>query len=87
MQGADKNGPTAVLKSASKIDHLRTGGTLLNMRFAPDFFDEESGKLLNSHLVSRGVELIAAASDVEFVGEKELEGVSVSGKEISAYAE
>lgn len=41
VQGADKNGPTAVLKSASKIDHLRTGGTLLNQKFAPSFFDYE----------------------------------------------
>jgi len=34
-QGADRKGPTAVLKSAACIDHARTGGTLLNMRFAP----------------------------------------------------
>ncbi|TSA25576.1 MAG: glycyl radical protein [Bacteroidetes bacterium] len=41
VQGADTNGPTAVLKSASKIDHLRTGGTLLNQKFSPEFFDGE----------------------------------------------
>jgi trans-4-hydroxy-L-proline dehydratase len=35
VQGADRQGPTAVLKSASKIDHLRTGGTLLNQKFTP----------------------------------------------------
>jgi formate C-acetyltransferase len=34
-QGADTNGPTAVLRSASKMDHLRTGGTLLNQKFSP----------------------------------------------------
>jgi formate C-acetyltransferase len=34
-QGVDRKGPTAVLKSASKIDHARTGGTLLNMKFSP----------------------------------------------------
>ncbi|OQX97097.1 MAG: formate C-acetyltransferase/glycerol dehydratase family glycyl radical enzyme [Bacteroidetes bacterium 4572_117] len=47
VQGADKQGPTAVLKSAAKIDHIRTGGTLLNQRFAPDFFEGEEaiGKL------------------------------------------
>jgi len=47
VQGADKLGPTAVLKSAAKIDHIRTGGTLLNQRFAPSFFedDEAIGKL------------------------------------------
>lgn len=39
VQGADTQGPTAVIKSASKIDHLRTGGTLLNQKFAPSFFD------------------------------------------------
>jgi formate C-acetyltransferase len=41
VQGADKKGPTAVLKSASKIDHLRTGGTLLNQKFTPSFFENE----------------------------------------------
>ena len=39
VQGADCNGPTAVIKSAAKIDHLRTGGTLLNQKFTPSFFD------------------------------------------------
>jgi formate C-acetyltransferase len=34
-KGADRNGPTAVIKSASKMDHLRTGGTLLNQKFTP----------------------------------------------------
>ena len=41
VQGADKNGPTSVLKSAAKIDHLKTGGTLLNQKFTPSFFDSE----------------------------------------------
>lgn len=35
VQGADRNGPTAVVKSASKMDHVKTGGTLLNMKFTP----------------------------------------------------
>jgi formate C-acetyltransferase len=43
VQGADVNGPTAVIKSASKIDHLRTGGTLLNQKFTPQLLDDESG--------------------------------------------
>ena len=30
VQGADRRGPTAVLRSAAKMDHARTGGTLLN---------------------------------------------------------
>ncbi|MCK9219824.1 MAG: glycyl radical protein [Bacteroidales bacterium] len=41
VQGADQKGPTAVLKSAAKLDHLRTGGTLLNQKFSPDFFENE----------------------------------------------
>ncbi len=38
FQGADTEGPTAVIKTASKIDHIKTGGTLLNQKFAPSFF-------------------------------------------------
>jgi len=47
VQGADRKGPTAVLKSASKIGHLRTGGTLLNQKFTPSLLarDEDLDKL------------------------------------------
>jgi len=41
-QGVDNQGPTSVIKSASKIDHLRTGGTLLNQKFSPQFFEDEN---------------------------------------------
>ncbi|MEN8154596.1 MAG: trans-4-hydroxy-L-proline dehydratase [Acidobacteriota bacterium] len=41
FQGADRNGPTAVIKSASKIDHIKTGGTLLNQKFTPSFFNDK----------------------------------------------
>lgn len=34
-KGADVNGPTAVIRSCSKMDHLKTGGTLLNQKFTP----------------------------------------------------
>jgi pyruvate formate-lyase/glycerol dehydratase family glycyl radical enzyme len=40
-QGVDNQGPTSVIKSASKIDQLRTGGTLLNQKFSPQFFEDE----------------------------------------------
>ena len=43
VQGADRNGPTAVLKSAAKMDHLRTGGTLLNQKFTPGLLRDEAG--------------------------------------------
>ena len=50
-QGCDTKGPTAVIKSAAKIDHARTGGTLLNMKFNPQILagDEGIGKLV--HLI------------------------------------
>jgi formate C-acetyltransferase len=38
--GRDKKGPTAVLRSVSKINlELASNGTLLNMKFLPSFFD------------------------------------------------
>ena len=43
VQGADRQGPTAVLKSAAKIDHLRTGGTLLNQKFTPQLLADNQG--------------------------------------------
>jgi len=43
VQGADRNGPTAVLKSASKMDHVKTGGTLLNMKFTPSLLAGDHG--------------------------------------------
>ena len=43
MQGADRHGPTAVIKSAAKLDHLRTGGTLLNQKFTPQLVKSEEG--------------------------------------------
>jgi formate C-acetyltransferase len=42
-KGADVNGPTAVIKSASKMNHRITGGTLLNQRFSPSSLKEEKG--------------------------------------------
>ena len=42
-KGADVNGPTAVLKSAAKMDHLQTGGTLLNQKFTPAVLQGEEG--------------------------------------------
>ena len=51
VQGMDLNGPTSVIKSAGKIDHLRTGGTLLNQKFSPKFFSSESGINNVAHLI------------------------------------
>jgi len=43
VQGADRFGPTAVIKSAAKLDHQRTGGTLLNQKFSPAVLAGEKG--------------------------------------------
>jgi formate C-acetyltransferase len=43
VQGSDRKGPTAVVKSVAKMDHLRTGGTLLNQKFTPHLLSDESG--------------------------------------------
>ena len=43
VQGADRRGPTAVIKSAAKMDHIRTGGTLLNQKFTPSVLRDEAG--------------------------------------------
>ena len=45
--GADTNGPSAVIKSLTKLDHVRSGGTLLNQRFLPSLLkkDEDIAKL------------------------------------------
>jgi trans-4-hydroxy-L-proline dehydratase len=50
-QGCDTHGPTAVIKSAAKIDHVRTGGTLLNMKFAPQLFNGDEAIRRVSSLV------------------------------------
>ena len=44
MQGTDTKGPTAILKTVSKIDHaMHVSGTLLNMKFDPSLFKDERG--------------------------------------------
>jgi len=50
-QGADRHGPTAVIKSAAKMDHARTGGTLLNQKFTPQVLEGEEALDKLAHLV------------------------------------
>lgn len=42
-KGADRKGPTAVIKSCAKMDHLKTGGTLLNQKFTPSVVEGDLG--------------------------------------------
>jgi len=50
-QGADRKGPTAVIQSAARMDHARTGGTLLNQKFTPKVVEGEEGIDHLAHLV------------------------------------
>ncbi len=45
--GCDVNGPSAVIRSLTKIDQTKSGGTLLNQRFLPSLLkrDEDINKL------------------------------------------
>ena len=42
-QGADRCGPTAVIKSLGKIDQFKSGGTLLNQKFLPSVLAGDEG--------------------------------------------
>jgi len=49
--GADRRGPTAVIKSLGKMDQIKSGGTLLNQRFLPDVLEGEGGIEKLAHLI------------------------------------
>jgi len=49
--GADRHGPTAVIKSAARMDHARSGGTLLNQKFTPALLEGTDGIDQLAHLV------------------------------------
>jgi formate C-acetyltransferase len=49
--GADRKGPTAVIKSLGKMDQIKSGGTLLNQRFLPDVLEGEEGLEKLAHLI------------------------------------
>lgn len=59
VQGADTKGPTAVINTCAKLDHVRTGGTLLNQKFSPSFFKndesiEKISRLIRSYFRMNG---------------------------------
>jgi formate C-acetyltransferase len=58
-QGADCEGPTSVIQSASKMDQRRFCGTLLNLKFSPQFFEtsedlKKLSSLVNSYFKFNG---------------------------------
>ncbi len=57
--GADTHGPSAVIKSLSKLDQVKSGGTLLNQRFLPGLLKKEAdlkklGDLIRSYFTLGG---------------------------------
>ncbi len=51
VQGADTNGPTAIVKSAAKLNQASTSGTLLNQKFSPKLLENENGLEMLTKLV------------------------------------
>ncbi len=49
--GADTHGPSAVIKSMTKFDHVKSGGTLLNQRFLPSLLKKEEDVVKLGHLI------------------------------------
>jgi formate C-acetyltransferase len=49
--GADTHGPSSVIKSLSKIDQVKSGGTLLNQRFLPVLLKKEEDLKKLGHLI------------------------------------
>ncbi len=54
IQGGDTQGPTAVLKSASKIDTLQTYNHLLNQRFLPQYLEGDMKSIFKDYLRTWG---------------------------------
>ena len=57
--GADTHGPSAVVKSLTKFDHVKSGGTLLNQRFLPSLLKKDEdikklGQLIRSYFTLGG---------------------------------
>lgn len=57
--GADTHGPSAVVKSLTKIDQIKSGGTLLNQRFLPSLLKKDEdikklGQLIRSYFTLGG---------------------------------
>ncbi len=49
--GCDTHGPTNVIRSLGKLDQVRSGGTLLNLRFVPSLLKREKDVEKLGHLI------------------------------------
>jgi len=73
VQGRDLQGPTAVLLSVAKIEHIKaSNGTLLNMKFPPDLLEGEKNAQKFSCLLRAFVDLGIWHVQFNVVSEKTL---------------
>jgi formate C-acetyltransferase len=62
-RGTERNGPTAVIKSVSKLEHiLESGGSILNLKFSPSLFEEGRNRenlvaLIRAYFALKGMEV------------------------------
>ncbi|WP_346859163.1 trans-4-hydroxy-L-proline dehydratase [uncultured Draconibacterium sp.] len=49
--GCDTHGPTNVIRSLGKLDHTKSGGTLLNLRFVPSLLKRDKDVEKLGHLI------------------------------------
>ncbi|MGA2380631.1 MAG: glycine radical domain-containing protein [Spirochaetia bacterium] len=62
-RGTERNGPTAVIKSVSKLEHiLESGGSILNLKFSPSLFEEGRNRenlvaLIRASFALKGMEV------------------------------
>ncbi|MFN2127022.1 MAG: glycine radical domain-containing protein, partial [Anaerolineales bacterium] len=57
--GCDTHGPTSVIRSLAKLDHVKSGGTLLNLRFLPSLVKRDTdifklGNMIRSYFALGG---------------------------------
>jgi pyruvate formate-lyase/glycerol dehydratase family glycyl radical enzyme len=62
-RGTERNGPTAVIKSVSKLEHvLESGGSILNLKFSPSLFHDARNRealtaLIRGYFDLKGMEV------------------------------
>ncbi|MFW9845620.1 MAG: glycine radical domain-containing protein, partial [Candidatus Thorarchaeota archaeon] len=78
-QNRDVHGPTAAMKSVSRLDHsLCYNGTLYNMKFTPDYFDSISSRRKFIGLIDGYFELGGLHTQFNVVDRETLEDAKVN---------
>ena len=78
VYGRDLKGPTAVLKSVSRLNNsLTTNGGLLNMKFLPEFFETKNGMNKFENFLRAFVDLKVPHIQFNVVRREDLEDVQI----------